>query len=96
MQEANLANLLAQQPRLHNHALAMRSFPQRPGEDADIDLLETDAHAQVLNARSKEELITEEGLDHRGQPRSQTRTRRSCSAMVHCSVNLHEEPIMGR
>lgn len=40
-----LSDLLAEDFGFDDHALAMRCFPQRAGEDADVQFLHADAHA---------------------------------------------------
>lgn len=63
---AHLTDLLPQNLRLGDHALAVCRFPQCPGEDTDVDLLHAYAHTKVLYPGSKEELVAKEGFDNRG------------------------------
>lgn len=58
----HLSDLLAQHLGLDDHALAVRRFPQRSRKNADVQLFHAYPHAQILQARTKEELVAEERL----------------------------------
>ncbi len=91
-----LANLLAQDMGLDNHALAVRCLPQRAGKRVGTPLLEADTDSEVLDAAAKEELVAKERPDDGGDARSQARARRAAAAVVRGCVDLLEEPVVRR
>lgn len=90
----HITNLNAQVPRPDNHPLTVRGLPQRSREDADIEYFQANTHAQVLDSRTEEELVAEEWLYDGWNASPKTCTGGSRAAMVSCSVNLREEPIV--
>lgn len=91
-----LADLLPQNLGLDNHPLTVCRLPQRSREDTDVQFLHADPHAQILDARAKEELIPKERLHNRRDPRPQAGARRARPAMVRRGIDLAEEPVMRR
>ena len=94
--ETYLSDLLTQHSSPDDHPLTMRSFPKSAREYTDVEFLHRSPYAEIFDPLPEEVLIAKEWLYNRGDPGSQTGTRRSSATVVGRCVNLPEEPIVGR
>ena len=91
-----LADPLAQEPCLGDHAIVVRCVVEGPAEGGGVHFLDADADAEVLNAGAEEELVAEERLDDRGDAGSKTGAGGPGAAVVGGRVNLSEKPVVWR
>jgi hypothetical protein len=91
-----ISNRLAQYFGLGNHAYAVCRLPQGTGERIASPFLQVDSYAQVLNAATEEELVSEEGANDGRDASSQTRPSRARAAVVDDGVDLAEQPVVRR